>query len=97
MAMSSSGWTRSTASPRSGSTSTSPTGHRRAASGLATVVAMVIGYLPLLSLRAAYGLGWPTRKRTTASANAGVSAGTWPPFGIVQSWTVAPASHPDHS
>ena len=58
---------------------------------------MVIGYLPLLELRAAYGLGCSTRKRMTASAKAGVSAGTWLPFGIVHSWTVAPASHPDHS
>ena len=33
----------------------------------------------------------------TASANDGERAGSWPPLGIVQSWTVAPDSHPDHS
>ena len=44
-----------------------------------------------------YGFGWSTRKSMTESANDGESAGSWPPPGIVQSWTVAPDSHPDHS
>ena len=33
----------------------------------------------------------------TESANVAEICGTWPPSGIVQSWTVAPDSHPDHS
>ena len=33
----------------------------------------------------------------TESANDAVIIGAWPPFGIVQSWTVAPDLHPDHS
>lgn len=33
----------------------------------------------------------------TEPANAGEITGAWLPPGIVQSWTAAPDSHPDHS